>query len=144
MRALLDVNVVIALFDPDHVFHEAAHAWWAANFEQGWASCPITENGVVRIMSNPGYSRRTHFTPHDLISRLAGFVSQSDHEFWPDDPSLRDPAVFQTGHIHGSRQLTDIYLLALAVRHDGRLTTFDQGIALSAVRQASAANLCII
>ncbi len=144
MRALLDVNVVIALFDPDHVFHEAAHAWWAANFEQGWASCPITENGVVRIMSNPGYSRRTQFTPRDLISRLAGFVSQSDHAFWPDDPSLRDPDIFEARQIHGSRQLTDIYLLALAVRHNGRLATFDQGIALSAVMQATSANLCII
>jgi len=94
MRALLDVNVIIALLDPDHAFHERAHAWWAANMKHGWASCPLTENGVVRIMSNPGYSQKTRFTPGDLIGRLRTFAGQSDHEFWPDDISLREEKIF--------------------------------------------------
>jgi uncharacterized protein len=142
MRALLDVNVIIALLDPDHAFHERAHAWWAANRNRGWASCPLTENGTVRIMSHPGYSRKLRFTPGELIGCLHQFAAQSNHEFWPDDISLRDETIFAAGHIHSSRQLTDLYLLALAVAHHGRLVTFDQGIPLSGVPHAKASNLC--
>jgi len=142
VRALLDVNVIIALIDPDHAFHERAHAWWAANRKRGWASCPLTENGVVRIMSNPGYSRKAQFTPGDLIDRLRQFADQSEHEFWPDDISLRDEKIFATQRIHSSRQLTDLYLLALAVAHNGRLVTFDHEIPMSGVHNAGAANLC--
>lgn len=144
MRALLDVNVIIALFDPDHAFHERAHEWWAANAKAGWSSCPITENGVVRIMSNPAYSRGAHFTPADLVSRLRTFARQTDHEFWSDDISLRDQSIFVTERIHGTRQVTDLYLLALAVQHRGKLATFDDSIPVSAVRPAKAANLCVV
>ena len=143
MCALLDVNVIIALLDPDHAFHERAHAWWAANLKRGWASCPLTENGVVRIMSNPNYSAKMQFSPMDLIERLQKFAAQSNHEFWPDKISLRDGKIFTAEKIHSSRQLTDLYLLALAVENHGRLVTFDRGIPLSAVPQAKAANLCI-
>jgi uncharacterized protein len=144
MRSLLDVNVVIALLDPDHAFHERAHAWWAAQAKSGWASCPIVENGVVRIMSNPGYSQGARFTPGDLISRLRTFAAQTDHEFWPDDVSLRDGKLFAAGRIHGSRQITDLYLLALASNHAGRLATFDQGIPISALSGAKTDSLCVI
>ena len=144
MRALLDVNVVIALLDPDHAFHERAHDWWATQTKLGWASCPITENGVVRVMSNPHYSQKARFTPGDLISRLQKFAEQTNHEFWPDDVSLRDDTVFATGRIHSSRQLTDLYLLGLAVRHGGRLATFDKGIPVSAARSAKIENLGVI
>jgi toxin-antitoxin system PIN domain toxin len=142
MRGLLDVNVIIALLDPDHAFHERAHTWWASNQNHGWASCPLTENGVVRIMSHPGYSRKVQFTPADLIDRLRQFAAQSDHEFWPDDISLRDEKIVTAERIHSSRQLTDLYLLALAMMHQGRLVTFDRGIPLSGVPHAKPANLC--
>lgn len=144
MRTLLDVNVVIALLDPDHAFHERAHAWWAAHAKSGWASCPIVENGVVRIMSHPGYSQGARFTPGDLISRLRTFATQTNHEFWPDDVSLRDGQLFTAERIHSSGQLTDLYLLALAGKHAGRLATFDKGIAISAVRAAKVESLCVI
>ena len=144
MRALLDINVLIALFDPDHTFHERAHTWWAAHATRGWASCPMSENGVVRIMSHSGYSQSARFVPADLIDRLRTFAEGTNHEFWPDDVSLRDPAVFSTDRIHSSRQLTDVYLLALAVRHKGQLATFDQGIARSAVSNADVRNLSIV
>ena len=144
MRALLDVNVVIALLDPDHAFHERAHAWWAANQKRGWASCPLTENGVIRVMSNPNYSAKARFTPADLIGRLRQFADQTNHEFWPDDISLCDEKRFVTGRLHSSHQLTDHYLLALAAEHHGRLVTFDRGIPLSAVCNAQAANLCAV
>ena len=143
MHALLDINVIIALLDSNHVFHDRAHTWWAANATHGWASCPLTENGVVRIMSHPNYSQQVRLPPVDLIDRLRTFAQNSDHEFWSDDVSLRDENVFAADRIHGSRQLTDYYLLALATKHEGRLVTFDTGIVLSAVRQARAANLCL-
>ena len=90
---MLDVNVIIALLDPDHAFHERAHLWWAAHEQAGWASCPITENAVVRIMSNPGYSAAARFTAGEMISRLRTFVEETDHQFWPDDVSVRDETV---------------------------------------------------
>ncbi len=141
MRALFDVNVIIALLDPDHVFYERAHAWWGANRKWGWASCLITENGVIRIMSNLGSSRWAHFTPADLILRLRTFVRQTNHESWPDDISLRDSAAFAADRIHGSRRVTDLYLLALAAERKGGLTTFDGTIPASAVCDANSANL---
>jgi len=143
MRALLDVNVIIALLDSNHAFHERAHDWWAANLKLGWASCPLTENGVVRIMSHPNYSEKARFTPGELIDRLRQFAAQSDHEFWPDEVSLRDGKLFISERIHSSRQLTDLYLLALATKRRGRLVTFDQGIPLSAVSDVKPANLCV-
>ena len=144
MRALLDVNLIIALLDPDHTFHERAHDWWEINVKQGWASCPITENGVVRVMCNPGYSQKARFTPADLISRLQMFTEETNHEFWPDEVSLRDKSIFAVERIHSSRQLTDLYLLALAAKHAGKLATFDQGIPVSAVRGAKRENLEVI
>jgi hypothetical protein len=144
MRALLDISVVIALLGPDHAFHERAHVWWAAQVNYGWASCPMVENGVVRIMSNPGYTQGARFTPGDLISRLRTFATQTNHEFWPDDVSLRDGQLFAAERIHSSRQLTDLYLLALATQHAGRLATFDQAIPISAVCGAKVEGLCVI
>jgi len=113
MRALLDINLIIALFDSDHAFHERAHGWWTANAKAGWASCPLTENGMVRIMSHPGYSQQARFTPDDLTGRLRQFARRSNHEFWPDDISFRDENRFLTERIHGGRQLTDLYLLLI-------------------------------
>ena len=143
MRSLLDINVVIALLDPDHIFQERAHQWWSANSGRGWASCPLTENGVVRIMSMPGYRQKMRFTPNDVIVRLREFIDKTDHEFWPDEISLIDEKIFAAGRIHSPKQITDLYLLALATKHQGRLVTFDQGISLSAITGAEAENLCI-
>jgi toxin-antitoxin system PIN domain toxin len=141
---MLDVNVMIALLDPDHAFHERAHGWWAANETAGWASCPITENGVVRIMSNPGYSSATRFAPSDLIGALRTFVRETDHEFWPADVSVRDERAILARRVHGARQVTDLYLLALSVHHGGRLATFDQSIPLSAVPSADDRHLTVV
>ncbi len=85
MRSILDVNVVIALLDPDHAFHERAHTWWAAHEKAGWASCPITENGVVRVMSHPGHSPNLQFRASDVIAHVGAFVERTNHAFWPDD-----------------------------------------------------------
>ena len=144
MRALLDVNVLIALFDEHHIFHERAHLWLEANSAAGIATCPITENGVVRVISHPKYSREFSLAPGDVIQRLDGFCEAQDHVFWPDDVSLREVGLFQTERILGTRQVTDVYLLGLAVRHGGRLVTFDEGITVKSVGGAKVENLMII
>lgn len=140
MRALPDVNVWIALMDDAHVFSQRANAW--LHEEQATiATCPIVENGVVRIMSSPAYSREVSLTPGDVAAHLRKACGQLDHEFWPDDLSLRDAKAFDFTRLHGHRQITDAYLLALAVRHDGRLVTLDSAVSLSAVRGASKRHL---
>ena len=133
MRTLLDVNVLIALFDENHLFNNLAHEWLQANSSEGIASCALTENGLIRILSHPAYSKKIRLTPGEVIRRLEGFKQAHIHEFWPDDLSLCDSSVFRRSHILGSKQLTDIYLLGLAVRHQGRLLTFDAKLGLEAV-----------
>ena len=142
MRALLDVNVLIALLDSDHLSHDAALSWFSKNAREGWASCPITQNGCIRIMSNAGYPNP--LPVRAVIERLADACRQDIHEFWPDELSLLDSEVVDSTRIHGPRQLTDIYLLALAVQHGGRLVTFDSGIPLAAVRKATTQKLLIL
>lgn len=142
MRALLDINVLIALFDPDHVSHEPAMAWFARHAKEGWASCPLTQNGCVRIMSSPSYPSPQPVQA--LVRRLAEACADRIHEFWPDEPSLLDSTAFDATRIHGPRQITDVYLLGLAVRHDSRFVTFDGRIPLEAVRQAAERNLVVL
>jgi toxin-antitoxin system PIN domain toxin len=139
--ALLDINVLIALFDPDHVHHEAAHAWFGTHRFSGWATCPLTENGVVRILSNPAYSPSAE-RPADVARRLAVFRDSGDHVFWPDDVSICDSRIFDLGI--GHRHLTDVYLLALAVSRDARLATFDRKIPAKAVRGAHAGHIVVV
>jgi toxin-antitoxin system PIN domain toxin len=141
--ALLDVNVLVALFDPDHVHHEAAHGWFAANREAGWATCPLTENGLVRILSNPAYGSAPE-TPAAITRRLGVFCASGDHVFWADEVSLRDSRLFERTAPATHRQVTDVYLLGLAKRKGGRLATFDGNIPLSAVAGATRAHLEII
>ena len=142
MAALLDVNVLVALFDPMHAHHEAAHEWFAENRGRGWATCPLTENGLVRILSNPRYPGRMT-TIGDAVERLGSFRESGHHTFWPDSASLCDKT-FRPAHVQGYRQLTDVYLLALAVKNDGRLATFDRGIPLPSVSGAEARHLASI
>lgn len=133
MRALLDVNVLVASLDPQNVFHAAAYEWMAVNFADGWASCPLTENACLRLMTNPRY-RGGPVTSGTVLARLQATKRDSDHRFWPDDLSITDADVFDWNRLQGHQQVTDVYLLALAVAHGGRLVTFDQGIRLEAVQ----------
>lgn len=134
--------MLIALLDSDHASHESAISWFAKHAREGWASCPITQNGCIRIMSNPGYPNP--LPVQALVDHLADACHEEIHEFWPDGVSLLDSDAVDSTRIHGPRQLTDIYLLALAVQHRGRLVTFDTGITLEAVRQATTQNLLIL
>jgi toxin-antitoxin system PIN domain toxin len=143
MRHLLDINVLIALMDPDHAFHHPAHQWWAAE-TRPWASCPLTENGLLRIMASSAYSKSASFTVADIAARLSLFTNESDHVFWLDSLTVRDDRHFRHSSILSSKHLTDIYLLALAVENDGCLVTFDHHIPLNAVPTAKATHLVVI
>lgn len=140
MRALLDVNVWIALLDDAHVFSQRANAWLHEE-NAAVATCPIVENGVIRIMSSPAYSREVRLTPGEVTGHLRKVCAQLDHQFWPDSLSLRDETRFDFSRLHGHRQLTDSYLLALAVKHEGRFVTLDSAVPLTAVRGAARKHL---
>jgi toxin-antitoxin system PIN domain toxin len=142
MRALLDVNVLVALFDGNHSLHANAMRWFDEHGEAGWASCPITQNGCIRVMSQPGYPERMPVAT--LVDRLRQATAHRAHEFWPDDASLLDEGTIDATRIHGPNQLTDVYLLALAVFHGGRLVTLDQSIPLDSVRGAQKRHLLVI
>lgn len=142
MRALLDISVLLPLFDPEHAHHGLASAWWDDHREEGWASCPLTQNGFIRVISGGGYAR-----PILVGAALSIFIAQLEqpgHEFWPDDISLMDASTFNHDRILGSKQITDVYLLALAVKRGGRFVTLDQAIPLAAVRGAEPRHLVVI
>ena len=141
--ALLDVSVLVALFHAAHVHHDVAHDWFTDNGESGWASCPLTENGVLRILSHP--ARVDPYVPlPELVRRLSTFREHSRHHFWTDDLSFRDSRRFNVSAIRGHQQLTDVYLLGLAVAHDARLITFDGGVPLAAAKGARKRHLEVL
>ena len=143
MRALLDVNVWIALFDDAHQFSDRANLFIAKKGVK-IATCPLVENGVVRVMSSPHYSRRGTLAIQQVRERLREACIELDHAFWADDVSLRDDERFNFARVQGHNQITDLYLLALAVHHGGCLVSFDQGIALSSVHGATPKHLLVL
>jgi toxin-antitoxin system PIN domain toxin len=139
MRALLDINVLIALLDQDHSMHTQAGGWFAAAVGSGWASCPITQNGCVRIMSHPSYPNPLQVGA--IMERLGEAIATAHHQFWADNISLLDPRVADRTRIHGPRQVTDLYLLALAVRQGGCFVSFDASIPRTAIKGAEKKHL---
>jgi toxin-antitoxin system PIN domain toxin len=139
MRALLDVNVLIAMLDADHTLHERARDWFSRHARNGWASCPITQNGCARVMSYPGYPNA--LPVRQVMERLREATHTPHHEFWADDVTLLEPRIADLSRIHGPRQLTDLYLLALAVSRDGRFVTFDASVPLNAIKNAEKRHL---
>ena len=133
---------MIALFLPHHVSYERAHQWWEAHHINGWASCPLTQNELVRIISQPKFAGAN--STREALDRLQTFAFHTDHEFWSDGVSLTDEQLFDRDHILGPNQLTDIYLLGLAVKNGGRLVTVDTSIPLAAIRAAQPEHLVVI
>src|SRR5262249_28028630 len=129
---LLDINVLIALFDGAHVHHEPAHRWFAATGKQSWATCPMTESGFVRVISNPTY-RSITASPEDIALRLRMFCAEPEHLFWPDTLSITDSSIFDLSKLIGHQQITDLYLAGLALAHGGKLATFDAAIPVAAL-----------
>jgi toxin-antitoxin system PIN domain toxin len=124
--SLLDVNLLIALAWPSHVHHRKARAWFSENAINGWATCPLTQCAFVRISSNRKIIPEA-VTPKEALALLNKSVSLKTHVFWKDDIGLLDQPV-PSGLLVGHRQITDAYLLGLAIHHGGRLVTLDGGI----------------
>ena len=142
MRALLDVNVLIALLDENHANYAAVSDWFVSHVGQGWVSCPLTQNGCVRILSQPAYPNPLGIA--EAVDRLRAAVSTPYHQFVADDISLLDDAAVDGGSLSGPGQITDIYLLALAVAHRCRFVTLDKRVPLAAVREAREESLVVI
>jgi hypothetical protein len=142
VQALLDVNLLLALSDPEHIHHSQALGWWKEQSGDGWASCPVTQNGFVRVLSGSRYPRPRSLA--DALELLRGLIALPSHAFWPDDVSLADPQAFDYSGLLGPNQITDAYLLALAVKNNGRLVTLDRSIPLRAVRHAEARHLVML
>lgn len=139
MLALLDVNALIALFDVDHAHHARAKLWLDANIQFGWATCPITQNGMIRIMSQRGYPRAS--TTHDMALRLREATAAPTHTFICDDISFTDAIRVHADGVLTAASTTNIYLLALAVSHNARFVTFNHGVSLRAVVGATDAHV---
>jgi toxin-antitoxin system PIN domain toxin len=128
---LLDVNLLLALSDPMHIHHEVAHRWFVGAGSQSWATCPLTENGYVRVASHPSYPNR----PGDVRTVLAilrQFCAAAEHQFWTEDVSIRELLVPDAVLTHA--HVTDVYLLGLAVRKSGKLATLDRRIPIATVQ----------
>jgi len=125
--SLLDTNVLVALAWPNHVHHEMAHRWFGRHQPGGWATCPLTQSGFVRVSSNKGVVPEAR-TPREAIELLRQILELPHHHFWADDVSLPASEFVAPERLVGYRQVTDAHLLAVALRHNGRLATLDRGI----------------
>ena len=142
MRALLDVNVLIALLDGSHIHHGLVTDWLASHIDEGWTSSPITQNGCIRILSQPSYPNS--IPAAQVANRLAEATRHPSHAFWADSISLLQPGYLMWERILSSRHVTDAYLLALAVQQGGRFVTLDRGIPLDAVGGVLPEHLVVI
>lgn len=142
MIALLDVNVLIALAWPNHVHHAAARAWFETRREEGWATCPLTEAGFVRVSCNPAVVRHT-VTPLDAIAVLQKLTRLGSHTFWPLDLSITHLPESIGIRLQGYRQITDAVLLAAAMEREGQLATLDGGME-RLVSDTQRSSLCVI
>lgn len=129
---LLDVNVLIALVDPAHVQHDQAHDWFARKGRKSFATCPLTENGLIRIVGHPKYPNSPG-PPSTVVQSLIAIRGLPGHQFWPDKVSVADAQFFAAALLSGHSRVTDSYLLALAHANGGRLATMDTKLATEAV-----------
>ena len=129
---LLDVNVLIALIDPAHMQHDQAHDWFSRFGKRRFATCPITENGLLRIVGHPKYPNSPG-PPSSVAPSLAAMKALPGHQFWPDKISIADDSHFDVALLSSHSRVTDSYLLALARAHGGRLASMDRRLAVDAV-----------
>jgi uncharacterized protein len=124
---LLDANVLIAMAWPTHRAHEKVQDWFSSHARAGWATCPLTQTAFVRVLSNPTFSPDA-LTPRDALALLQANLSHPTHNFWPDHLSLIQALELFTGRLTGYQQITDAYLLGLAMHKHGKLATMDHSI----------------
>jgi uncharacterized protein len=143
MRLLLDVNVLVALLDEGHVHHSIVQAL-IDKPKVKIATCALTENGVLRVMNLPAYSSYGPVGFEPIRKQLQQLCTDLDHEYWPCDISLRQDSTVQWNRVMGHNQITDVYLLALAVKHKGALATLDHRVAIETIRGAQKSNLLVL
>lgn len=124
---LLDSNLLIALCDADHEHHDRAREWFRRNAAEGWATCPLTESALLRIMGHPGYPGGPG-SPAPLRALLQQLRSHRSHAFLPDSITIADETLLPDLNGVGPKELTDLYLLALAVANNSRFATFDNRV----------------
>ncbi len=124
---LLDTNLLVALLWPAHEFHEAAQIWFAKNQRAGWATCPLTQSGFVRVISNPTFSRDA-VSPAEASERLSVNLGSARHRFISASIPFAEAVAPFADRLRGHQQVTDVYLLGLAVHHGIRLATFDRAL----------------
>jgi len=136
---LLDVNALIALISPLHIHHDRMQNWFLENASDGWATCPITENGAIRVISQRSFATGPYTLSEaaEAVRSLLKSFSKS-HRFWWDDVSLTDESLFLIKHIIGPKQVTDAYLLGLAAKHNAKLVSFDRSLPWQAIRNGTA------
>ena len=142
MRALLDINVLLALLDRDHIQHEQGRRWFQQQVYHGWASCAVTQNGFIRILSQPSYPGPRSHLAGDTTSGHGYFDRAS--RYWGSEVSILDETIFNHSRIHGPRQLTDVYLLGLAAHHGEAPRHLRSDDRAGAVRTASPNNLVVL
>ena len=141
--ALLDVNVLLALFNPRHIHHDVAHDWFTDQHEQAWATSARTQSGLIRLATNPA-SNLERYRVVEVVEHLRRFCGSPGHIFWTESVSLADPALFDLSKVSGHQQITDVYLLGLAKTNGGTLVTFDASIPLKAVIGATRRHLVVL
>lgn len=132
---LLDANVLIALAWPEHESHEKVGRWFARHSAAGWATCPFTQAAFVRVLSNPAFSVDA-LTPENALRVLESNLTLPGHHFWSGSISVPHALRNIEGRLRGHQQITDAYLLALAIHHRGKLATLDKGIGTWGIEQA--------
>ena len=142
MKALLDVSTLVALFDGSHALHDTVGTWFHERGEAPWATCAITQNCVVRILSQPTYPNALSSPAAVAMVRRA--CQDDAHEFWSCDLSITDPTLINPKLLFGPNQLTDLYLLALAVQNGGCFVTLGRRITPAAVTGATSKHLVIL
>jgi len=143
VSCLLDVNVLIALLWPPHEAHARAQRWFAQNARHGWATCAMTQAGFVRIVSNPIFSRRA-VSPRDALDVLSGSLQHPAHHFWTEDIGVTEAFAHFGRRLLGHQQITDAYLLGLAIQKKGRLATLDAGLSSLLSDQSAARSRLVL
>ena len=142
MTRLLDVNALVALAWPNHVHHDAVQSWFVTTRESGWATCPLTEAGFVRLSCNPSAVKQS-VTPAEAIALLGRLRRVESHAFWSMDFSITALPPEILARIQGYRQITDAVLLALAAQRNGQLATLDAGL-VNLVSKSQLPSVCTI
>ncbi|HEV2102303.1 MAG TPA: TA system VapC family ribonuclease toxin [Candidatus Acidoferrum sp.] len=125
--ALLDVNVLVALLWPAQESHAKVQSWFKRRSSEGWATCPLTQAGFVRIVSNPAFSPSA-VSPGEAAEALRKSLAHPNHEYWPADISYLEGIEPFLSQIVRHKQVSDAYLLGLAIHHGGSLVTMDRGV----------------